>query len=636
MFTDMVGYTSLGQKNESLSLVLVEEQRKIIRGLLVRHNGKEVKTMGDAFLVEFPNALDAVRCAYDIQRVSREFNISQTNDRKFKLRIGLHLGDVEESNGDIFGDAVNVASRIEPLADEGGICLTRQVYDHVRNKFELPITSAGSKSLKNVETQIEVFKIVLPWDGGSAEPETQSSKRIVVLPFVSLSPDPNDEYFADGLTEELITKVSLVNGLEVIARTSAMNYKNKEKNASQIGRELKVGTLLEGSVRKSGNRVRVSAQLINANTEGHIWAESYDKDLNDIFEVQSSVAENVAGALKLKLLSKEKERIERSLNNTEAYVEYLRGLYFAHTGYFEDTFRKSIQHFEKALELEPDYPEAIAWLGMQNIGIGFFGYESMDKAYGRGKDLISKALDLDENIPEAHFGQALIAFYLEEDWEKVEKESRRALELNPNFIDARQHFAQYLTSTGRIDEAIREIDTCLTLDPVSFDIHNTAAAIYSFGGRFSEALEHHRKASVMNPDSVHTNLGVTYVEMGRIEDAVKEFEEAFALGHSTFHKANLGFAYAIAGRRKDALRMLEEIKSEPNIAVASLGLAGIYAGLGEKNEAVNWLERAHDNHTIAAFPLFTLDPSFKSLREEPRFKELVRKMGLDKYQTPKD
>jgi adenylate cyclase len=436
MFTDMVGYTSLGQRDESLFIALVEEQRRIIRCLLPRHGGREVKTMGDAFLVEFPNALDAVRCAYGIQRVSREFNFSQPESRKVKLRIGLHLGDVEESNGDIFGDAVNVAPRIEPLAEEGGICLTRQVYDQVHNKFELPLSSLGSRTLKSVNTPIEIFKVMLPWESSSNEEETHSSKRIAVPPFVSLSPDPNDEYFADGLTEELITKISLAKGLEVIARTSAMNYKNKEKNASQIGRELKVGTLLEGSVRKSGNRIRVSAQLIDSNTEGHLWADSYDKDLNDIFEVQSSVAENVADALRLKLLDEEKERIERrGLKNPEAYVEYLRGLYFARTGYLEPNFRKSIQHFEKAVALEPDYPEAIAWLGMQYYGLGFFGYELMDVAYRKGKGLISKALDLNERIPEAHEGMAIIACYLEENWEKAEKESKRALELNPNFID---------------------------------------------------------------------------------------------------------------------------------------------------------------------------------------------------------
>ncbi len=262
MFTDMVGYTALGQRNESLSLALVEEQRRIVRPILLRHNGREVKTIGDAFLVEFPNALDAVRCAYDVQRATREFNISVPEESKIQLRVGVHLGDVVESGGDIFGDAVNVASRIESIAEGGGVCLTRQVYDGVRNKIELTFTSLGEKSLKNVDLPIEVYRIDMPWDRRELESTRKlDSHRIAVLPFASLSPDPNDEFFADGLTDELITRLSLLSGLEVIARTSVMSYKKKEKNANQIGKELRAGALVEGSVRKSGNRIRVTAQL---------------------------------------------------------------------------------------------------------------------------------------------------------------------------------------------------------------------------------------------------------------------------------------------------------------------------------------------------------------------------------------
>src|SRR5215472_12757610 len=202
MFTDMVGYTALGQRNESLSLILVDEQRKLIRPILSRHGGREVKTIGDAFFVEFPSALEAVRCAYDVQRAAREFNISLAEEKRVHLRVGVHLGDVVESNGDISGDAVNVASRIEPLADDGGVCLTRQIYDHVQNKFDLPLKSIGPKSLKNVTAPVEVYKMEMPWEVESEPPPTNLEKtRIAVLPFSNLSSDPEEGYFADGMTE---------------------------------------------------------------------------------------------------------------------------------------------------------------------------------------------------------------------------------------------------------------------------------------------------------------------------------------------------------------------------------------------------------------------------------------------------
>src|SRR5713226_4381380 len=249
MFTDMVGYTALGQRNESLSLALVEEQKKLIRPLLSRHNGREVKTMGDAFLVEFSSALDAVRCAYDIQRAIREFNVSLPQERRVHLRVGIHLGDVVENQGDISGDAVNLASRIEPLAEDGGVCLSRPVYDQVQNKFELHLTSLGPKQLKNVTSPVEVFKMVMPWEEARIPERTLlDKKRIAVLPFTNMSPDPSDEYFSDGMTEELITSLSGVNGLSVIARTSVMKYKGAPKGASQVANELNVGTLVEGSV----------------------------------------------------------------------------------------------------------------------------------------------------------------------------------------------------------------------------------------------------------------------------------------------------------------------------------------------------------------------------------------------------
>jgi adenylate cyclase len=303
MFTDMVGYTVLGQRNESLSLALVEEQRNLVRPILSQRGGREVKTMGDAFLVEFSNTLDAVRCAYDIQRAAREFNISRPPERTVHLRIGIHLGDVVESQGDILGDAVNVASRIESLAGDGGVRLTRQVYDQVQNKFELPLKSLGVTSLKNLNVPLEVFKMTMPWEEGGLSSTQVDRKRIAVLPLANISPDPTDAYFADGMTEELISTMSRISGLKVIARTSVAGYKGSPKKISEIGKELEVGTVLEGSVRKVGDRLRISVQLIDSQTSEHLWAENYDRQLKDVFAIQSDISKTVAEALTVQLLS---------------------------------------------------------------------------------------------------------------------------------------------------------------------------------------------------------------------------------------------------------------------------------------------------------------------------------------------
>src|SRR2546422_4559885 len=327
MFTDMVGYTALGQRDESLSLALVDEQRKLLRPIFNRHNGREIKTLGDAFLVEFPSALAAVRCAYEIQRATREYNILLPGERKIHLRVGIHLGDVMELEGDISGDAVNVASRIEPLAEDGGVCMSRQVYDHVQNKFDLPIVSVGVKTLKNVNTPMEVFKILMPWERERPNASVPlDSKRIAILPFANMSPDPKDSYFADGVTEELISTISNISGLQVISRTSVMGYKGANKRIPEIGQELKVGSVLEGSIRKADSFVRITAQLVDVNTDRHLWSQSYDRELKNVFALQSEIAKNVADSLRVKILTPETEQIDRRLTeNTTAYDLYLKG-----------------------------------------------------------------------------------------------------------------------------------------------------------------------------------------------------------------------------------------------------------------------------------------------------------------------
>lgn len=630
MFTDMVGYTALGQKNESLSLALVEEQRRLVRPILARHNGKEIKTWGDAFLVKFPNALDAVRCAYDIQRATREFNVSLPVENRIHLRVGLHLGDVVESSGDISGDAVNVASRIEPLAEDGGVCLTGQVYDHVSNKFELPLSSIGLKMLKNVNEPLEVFKMMMPWEKEIVEPPLQlDSKRIAVLPFVSMSPDPNDEYFADGLTDELITRISLVRGLEVIARTSIMNYKKKEKNASQIGKELKVGTLLEGSVRKAGNRIRVSAQLINANTEGHLWAENYDRNLEDIFEVQSSVAEKVAGALKLKLLDEDKERGE-STGNIEAYTLYLRAMQLYHEG-TRTSCEEAIALFRRAISEDPMFSRAYA--GLANVWIGMTSWwgvywADFTSCINMAEPAAKKALELGPESAEAHLAMAQVHYAMDR-FDEARFELEKAIRINPNLAEANNLLGQINATFGRFEEAIAYCQKARSLDPLDpYSVINFIPVL-RVAGKVDEALDIAEGLKDLHRKSprVYNQTALCYLQKKDFAKAL----DALDMGQrfdpdDHWLKVMRGVAYALLGRREEAMDELRDLMKDEAESHRLNAQFWIGTALGDLDRAFEALMRQAEIHSW----YFTIkyDPLLEVLRKDPRFSEFCKKVGL--------
>lgn len=625
MFTDMVGYTTLGQRNEALSLALVEEQRRIIRPVLVRHGGREVKTIGDAFLVEFPNALDAVRSAYDIQRATREFNISMPEDKKIHLRVGIHLGDVVESGGDISGDAVNVASRIEPLAADGGVCLTRQVHESVQNKFELSFMSMGLRTLKNVDTPMEIFKIVMPWEREIVEPPLQlDSKRIAVLPFISLSPDPNDEYFADGLTEELITKISLVQGLEVIARTSVMGFKKKETKASEIAKELKVGTLLEGSVRKAGNRIRVTAQLINANTEGHLWAENYDKDLNDVFEVQSSVAHNVAGALKLKLLDKGKESFG-AMSSLEAYTSFLRAsqLYHERT---ETGVREAIELLQVAVAKDPNFVRAYSALAHAWLELG--AYEDSVGSNEKAETAARKAVDLDPGSAEAH--EALAAVHEAFDrFEDARLETEKALQINPNLSEAHSRLGTLNCTFGRFDVGIAHYLKAWELDPLSTHTGFILSHALRVAGRTDEAFTVLGRFKDVFPRSpyVFDAFATLYFQTNEFDKAEKCINTG--LGYSPgnwFLKIDRGCLYAYVGKRIEAEKELNDLMNDKGDVPRDFAQLFIRTALGDLDEAFEALMRQALLHTW--WSMIKFDPLTATLRKDSRFSEFCVKVGL--------
>jgi adenylate cyclase len=398
MFTDIVGYTALTQSNEAAALKLLEKHRSLIRPVFARFGGHEVKTIGDAFLVEFGSALQAAESAVEIQKVLHGHNEESVD--KVLVRVGIHVGDVVHSGGDVYGDAVNIASRIVPQAQGGEVCISGQVYDQVKNKLSCPIVKLDSRQLKNVKDSIDVFRIVMPWEGEQKTAE-YDRRRIAVLPFANFSPDPNDGFFADGITEEIITTVSNISELTVISRTSVMGYKGSTKKLKEIGRELEVGSVLEGSVRKAGNRIRITTQLIEVADDKHVWAQSYDRNLDDVFAVQSDIARNVCEALKVKLLSSEVERIsKKETDSTAAHIRYLKGR-SALSDRTEKTLVEAKRFFEEASAEDHDYARAYVGLADVCFLLGEYAYMPMREAMGKVNETLTKALSLDEDLPEA-------------------------------------------------------------------------------------------------------------------------------------------------------------------------------------------------------------------------------------------
>ena len=624
MFTDVVGYTALTQRNEALAMQLLEEQRALVRSLLSRHGGREVKTIGDAFLVEFESALEAVRCAFDIQQSLYEQNSGREFDRKMMLRVGVHLGDVIHSQNDVYGDAVNIASRIEPLAPPGGVCISAQVHDHIKNKTDFQLTSLGYKELKNVGEPIEVFRVLLPWERQEATGVVLDKKRIAVLPFTNLSSDPEEGYFADGVTEELITSISGVRQLTVIARTSVMGYKGTTKKAKEIGKELEVGTILEGSVRKAGNRVRITAQLIDAWTEGHLWAQNYDRQLEDIFAIQSEIAEKVAGELKVRLVEEEKRVIEqRPTDNTEAYTLYLRGkrLIGERT---EPAYKQALEVLEKAIYLDPSFAKAYAAIAECYVYLVSDGYEAYERAAPRAELSARKALSLNPELADAHATLANVDF-LEDNVAEGEAEARRAIELNPSLPEAHDILSDTAMLQGHTEEAVKAIEAAYRLDPAVPRIVGRLGRIYFNTGRVTEALQHWEKNAHVAPADTCRNMTEYYLFKGDIERAKEYYSKAASLEPTNRWVLWMkGFIAARTGDKSGALAAIKDIEAQWLGATNLNDIAFVYYALGDLDSYFAYVDRATNQHTLRyAYVMYS--PLFAEARKDPRYQSFLAK-----------
>jgi adenylate cyclase len=632
MFTDMVGFTALSGRDETLALEMLAEQRRLIRPLLSERNGREVQVVGDAFLVEFASSLEAVRCAVEIQSLLREANAVRPQDRQLLIRIGIHLGDVIHQGSDVAGDAVNIASRIEPLAAPGGICVTAPVRASVANQVQFTFESMGKPALKNVASPIEVFSIsgfgqpkpVPPASGPVALPHD----RIAILPFANISPDAADDYFADGMTEELIAAVSRTKGLRVIARTSVMRYKGASKPIAEIGRELNVGSVLEGSVRKSANKLRISVQLVETANEEPRWSQNYDRELQDVFEIQSDIARRVTEELRTHVLGLAPVAATTTTRSTRAYVDYLAGrqLWNKRT---EPDLKRSIGFFDKAIRADPNYSKAYSGLADAYAALALLEFMSPGEAYPRARAAVDRALELDPQLAEAHTSLGVIRFQYDWDWPGAEQAFRQALDINPNYAPAHQFFSDYLKALGRFDEALEEIEKARELDPLSLAINTAEGHVLYLSRQYDRAIQQYRRAVELDPGFMMTHLwfGRPYLEKGMFAEAISELETAVGLsGDSTAALGMLGHGLASAGRSAEALEILEKLKQRSKSQyVPSYYIAVIYNGLRDRAQTIAWLRKAFEDRS-SWLVWCNVEPRFDWLRTDPDFAALMQAM----------
>src|SRR5437867_8804289 len=638
MFTDLVGYSSMASLDEALALRLIDEHRSLLTPVFTKYGGTVLKTMGDGFLVEFPSAVEAVNCAIQAQQDMRKADEGRGRDARILVRIGMHVGDVVHSGGDILGDAVNVASRLQPLASPSGICVTRQVVDQMQGKVNYKMTRLGVRELKNIRHPVELFTVEVPKGLTESEEPALDPRRIAILPFSNLSADPNDRYFTDGVTEELISTVSRIGELSVISRTSVMRYKDTTMPIGDIARELYTGTLLEGSVRKAGNKVRISTQLIDAKSDKHLWAQSYDRDLTDIFAIQRDIAEQVAVALKVKLLSKEKEALEQEpTSSPESYALYLKGRYFWNER-TNESVNKAIRYFKEAARLDPNFALAYSGLADCYLILEDRGWASHNKSWPLAKGHAENAVRLDVTLAEAHASLGL-ALYHQWDLAGAERDFKQALGLKPNYSTAYHWYATLLyNDTGRQREALEFEKRALELDPYSSTFSQGIGIVLLIMGKVREAMAQFEQVEQRDPDfaSVHFWNAWASERSGEFDEAIKEVTRgAEAPGAPSVARLGLATFYARAGKREQAVKLLNEIeitKSGEYLSPAVIGM--VKFGLGKNDEAFDCLEKAYEEHDGFLF-YFRGFPWYAEYRSDPRWLEIERKMGLSKRDNAK-
>jgi len=645
MFTDMVGYTALMQQDERQAKLNRDRQRSVLGDRIGAHGGRILQHFGDGTLSVFLSAIAAVQSAIEIQESLRAAPT-------VPLRIGIHTGDVVHDEEGVFGDGVNVASRIQAMSVAGGVLISGKVFDEVKNHPDIRTRGLGAFNLKHVQHPMQVFAVVneglaVPGEADLATGRVSTAKSVAVLPFLNMSADPENEYFSDGITEDLISALTRVNGLKVTARTSSFVFKNRAEDVRQIAEQLGVTHILEGSVRRAGNRVRVTAQLIFAEDGYHLFAENYDRSLEDVFAVQEEIASAIVTALADHLSPVRVAGAPRPIaaphsHDTEAHVEYLKGR-FEFARYSPEGARRAIRHYERSIDMDAGHDHgdhedgkcALPYTGLASayVFLGAIGHMQPVDAFIAAESSARRALELDPDGGLSHTALAMVDMFYHWDFEAAYRSLQKALSLTPGSAEAHYVYSLYLATMCEFEDALDEARSTVQMDPLSTTHSNWLAQCLATAGYLDDALTQVERTIAMDPHfrSATETLGWIHALRGDYQKAIVALEQLPVKADLPYAAASdRGHVYAKLGRVADAQRMLALLEArqeaQPEVTL-DVDFAIIHEGLGDRDRAIEYLHRAVDRR-MGSVIMMNSFASLKGMRDDPRFHAVLDRVGV--------
>jgi TolB-like protein/class 3 adenylate cyclase/Flp pilus assembly protein TadD len=644
LFTDIEGSTRLWATQHDAMRASLARHDALLRESIEAHGGHVFKTAGDAFCAAFATATGAVEAALAAQRALRAERWPE--DAPIRARMALHTGAAEIRDGDYFGTPLNQVARLLAVGHGGQTLVSEITHDLCRDRLpaETTLKSLGEHSLKDLARRETVFQLCYP-DLPQAFPPLKTllapidgtMPSIAVLPFVNMSRDEENEYFADGLAEELLNVLSKIRGLRVASRTSAFSFKGTKVDIPTLAQKLNVATILEGSVRKAGKRVRITAQLIQVATDSHLWSETYDRELEDIFAVQDDIAQSVVKELRSALLGEKRDASASAAakaevqaaakgrgENVEAYRLYLQGRFFEDR-LTRDNTAKGLEYYRQALDLDPEY--ALAWAGLSRVYATQAGnsWLPIAEGFGKAREAAERALQLAPDLAEAHAALGEVLIFYDWEWHGADVSLRRALELAPGNARIMRSAAILAALLGRLDETIALLQRAAALDPLGVPVHRSLGRWCYCAGRLEEAEAAIRTTLELNPhgDRLQHTLGLVRLQQGRLDEALEAFQQE---RYEALRLLGIALAQHARGLPAESDAALKEL-TDTDAAGSAYQIAEGHAYRNEADLAFQWMERAYAQHDPGLISM-KVDPLLRRLHDDPRWRPFLKKMGL--------